>query len=72
MSFGLRNAAQTFQRYMDEVLRGLDFCFAYLNDILVFSHQSKNTSDISELSSAVFRHTGSSLTRRSASSEHPR
>jgi hypothetical protein len=22
---------------MDEVLRGLDFCFAYLDDILVFS-----------------------------------
>jgi hypothetical protein len=37
MSFGLRNAAKTFQRFMDEVLRGLDFRFAYLNDILVFS-----------------------------------
>jgi hypothetical protein len=37
MSFGLRNAAQTFQRFMDEVLRGLDFCFAYLDDILIFS-----------------------------------
>jgi hypothetical protein len=37
MSFGLCNAAQTFQRFMDEVLRGLDFCFAYLDDILVFS-----------------------------------
>jgi hypothetical protein len=37
MSCGLRNAAQTFQRFMDDILRGLDFCFAYLNDILVFS-----------------------------------
>jgi hypothetical protein len=37
MSFGLRNAAQTFQRFMDDVLQGLDFCFAYLDDILVFS-----------------------------------
>jgi cleavage and polyadenylation specificity factor subunit 1 len=36
MSFGLRNAAQTFQRFMDEVLRGLNFCFVYLDDILVF------------------------------------
>jgi hypothetical protein len=36
MAFGLRNAAQTSQRFMD-ILRDLDFCFAYLDDILVFS-----------------------------------
>lgn len=35
MSFGLRNAAQSFQRFIDEVLRGLDFCFCYIDDILV-------------------------------------
>jgi hypothetical protein len=38
MSFVLRNAAQTFQRFMDEVLRGFEFCFAYLDDVLVYSH----------------------------------
>jgi hypothetical protein len=27
MSFGLRNAAQTFQRFMGEILRGFDFSF---------------------------------------------
>jgi cleavage and polyadenylation specificity factor subunit 1 len=37
MSFGLRNTAQTFQHFMDDILQGLDFCFAYLDDILVFS-----------------------------------
>lgn len=37
MSFGLRNAAQSFQRFLDEVLRGLDFVFSYIDDILVFS-----------------------------------
>lgn len=37
MSFGLRNAAQSFQRFMDEVLRGLDFCFCYIDDILIAS-----------------------------------
>ena len=37
MSFGLRNAAQTFQRFMDEILMDLPFCFAYIDDILVFS-----------------------------------
>ena len=38
MSFRLRNAAQTFQRFIDDVLKELDLCFAYLDDILVFSH----------------------------------
>lgn len=37
MPFGLRNAAQTFQRFIDEVLRGLDFVYAYIDDILVYS-----------------------------------
>jgi hypothetical protein len=37
MSFGLRNAAQTFQRFIDDVLRGLDLCFAYFDDILILS-----------------------------------
>jgi len=41
MSFGLRNAAQTFQRFMDEILKDLDFCFVYLDDILVFSRSSE-------------------------------
>ena len=35
--FGLRNAGQTFQRLMDQVLAGLPFCFVYLDDILVAS-----------------------------------
>ena len=37
MPFGLRNAAQTFQRFMDEVTRGLDFVYVYIDDILVAS-----------------------------------
>ena len=35
--FGLRNATQTFQRFMDQFLRGLPFSYAYLDDILVAS-----------------------------------
>ena len=38
MPFGLRNAAQTFQRFMHQVLRGLDFVFAYIDDLLIASN----------------------------------
>ncbi|XP_032895478.1 uncharacterized protein LOC116985123 [Amblyraja radiata] len=37
MPFGLKNAAQAFQRLMDCVCRGLDFVFVYLDDSLVDS-----------------------------------
>ena len=37
MLFGLRNAAQTFQRFTDEVFRGLDFCYVYVDDLLIAS-----------------------------------
>ena len=37
MPFGLKNAAQTFQRFMDQVVRGLDFCYVYIDDLLVAS-----------------------------------
>ena len=37
MPFGLRNAAQTFQRFIDQVLRGLHFCYAYLDNVLIAS-----------------------------------
>lgn len=37
MPFGLRNAAQTFQRIINEVLHGLNYCYAYIDDILVAS-----------------------------------
>ena len=37
MPFGLRNAAQTFQRFIDEALRDLPFVYAYIDDLLVSS-----------------------------------
>jgi len=36
MSLGLRNAVLTFQCFMDEILKYLDFFIAYLDDILFF------------------------------------
>ena len=41
MPFGLRNAAQTFQRFMDQVLRGLPFCYGYVDDLLIASTEHK-------------------------------
>ena len=38
MSFGLKNAAQTFQRFIDQVLQGLHFTYVYINDVLIASH----------------------------------
>ncbi|UYV66573.1 hypothetical protein LAZ67_4002149, partial [Cordylochernes scorpioides] len=37
MSFGLCNGAQTFQRLINEVLQGLDFAYAYIDDVLIAS-----------------------------------
>ena len=37
MQFGLRGAGQTFQRYVDEVFKGLPFVIVYIDDILVAS-----------------------------------
>ncbi|CAB4025648.1 gag-pol poly, partial, partial [Paramuricea clavata] len=43
MPFGLRNAAQTFQRFMDEVTRGLDFVYVYIDDISLLERTPSNT-----------------------------
>ncbi|GFT69322.1 retrovirus-related Pol polyprotein from transposon 17.6 [Trichonephila clavipes] len=41
LCFGLVNAPQTFMRFMHEVLRGLPFCFVYLDDILCYSENDE-------------------------------
>lgn len=35
--FGLRNAAQSFQHFMDQVVRGFGFIVVYIDDFLVAS-----------------------------------
>ena len=51
MPFGLKNAAQTFQRFMDQVLNGLTFVFDYLDDMLI---ASKSVSEHKEHLSILF------------------
>jgi len=41
MPFGLRNSAQTFQRFMDSITADLDDVFVYLDDILVASSDAQ-------------------------------
>ncbi len=36
--FGLRNAAQTFQRFMDRLFKHLPFVFCYLDHLIFASH----------------------------------
>lgn len=45
MNFGLRNAGQTFQRFVDEMTRGFDFCYPYLDDFLCFSKTPRDHED---------------------------
>lgn len=57
MPFGLKSAAQTFQRLMDSVCQGLDFLFVYLDDMLVASDsEEEHTSDLRQLFSRLSEH----------------
>lgn len=61
MPFGLENAAQTFQRYIDTVLRGLDFCHCYIDDILIASKSPEEHEQHLRLIFERFRHYGLSI-----------
>lgn len=38
---GLRNAGQTFQRFIHQVLRGLDYAFPFVDDVLIASENEE-------------------------------
>lgn len=46
MQFGLKNAAQTFQRYMDGLFRDLDYTYVYIDDILITSDEASHKEKI--------------------------
>ena len=54
MPFGLRNASDTFQRYMDKVLQGMKNAIAYVDDI-VFSSEEQHKRDLNELFQRSYR-----------------
>lgn len=43
MNFGLKNASQTFQRFMNnDVLKGLDFLFSFIDDVIIASENMES------------------------------
>lgn len=42
MPFGLRNAAQTFKRFIDQVLHVHDFVFAHCDEVIINSKNAQN------------------------------
>ena len=57
MPFGLRNAAQSFQRFMDQVLRDLPFAYVYIDDVLVASsNREEHLSHLREVLTQFTKH----------------
>ncbi|GBM51144.1 Retrovirus-related Pol polyprotein from transposon opus [Araneus ventricosus] len=57
MTFGLRNAAQTMQRYIDSIIRGISRCYAYVDDMLIASvDQESHKSDLGLVFSKLSEH----------------
>ena len=54
MPFGLKNAAQDFQRMMDSILRDIPHIFVYLDDILIASrNEAEHVEDLRRLFDAL-------------------
>ena len=57
MPFGLKNAAQTFQRFIDTVLRDVPHTFCYLDDILIASNnEEEHLADLRAVCSRLHSH----------------
>ncbi|GBL82098.1 Retrovirus-related Pol polyprotein from transposon 297 [Araneus ventricosus] len=57
MTFGLRNAAQTMQRYIDIFIRIIPSCYSYVDDLLIDSvDQESHKSDLDLVFSKLSEH----------------
>lgn len=56
MPYGLKNASQTFQRFVDSVFRDLDFVFVYVDDILVMSDSHSDHQHLETVFSRLRQH----------------
>ena len=49
MPFGLKNAPATFQRMINKIIRNLEGCEAYIDDVIIFSTWEEHLSRVKEL-----------------------
>ena len=57
MPFGLKNAAQAFQRLIEGILLDLDCVFVYLDDILIAStNEEEHLQDLKKLFKLLSAH----------------
>ncbi|CAA9997552.1 unnamed protein product [Nesidiocoris tenuis] len=57
LPFGLKNAAQSFQRFLHSILRNLTFVYSYIDDILVASSSEEEHKDhLDQLFECLNRH----------------
>lgn len=61
MPFGLKNATQTFQRFMDEIFRGIEFVFCYIDDILIMSSSQEEHEEHLRTVMSILRKYGLSI-----------
>lgn len=56
MPFGLMNAPATFQRMMNEILKGFEFSRVYLDDIVIFpKSEEEHINDVTEVMKKISR-----------------
>ncbi|GBO03234.1 hypothetical protein AVEN_174963-1 [Araneus ventricosus] len=46
MTFGLRNAAQTMQKYIDSIIRNIPSCYAYVDYLIASTDQESHMNDL--------------------------
>ena len=61
MPFGLKNSPMTFMRFLHEVLDGIPNCYAYLDDIVVFTDDHASHLKIVDQISQRLSHYGLAL-----------
>ena len=69
MPFGLSSATQTFQRLMQRILQGIDFCRTYCDDIVVFTMEDDWSLHLKHIEAVLQRIKNANLTIKKSKCE---